>query len=413
MRLSRVWQTGFWCVALCVAAQLASAITLQIDYTYDTGNFFGSGNPSGATAGAQAKAALEAAASYYSTILTDTFDPIVVPPQFHSTFPGSTSAVSWSWTATFPNPTTGVTVNATSIPVASDQYIIYAGARALGGSTAGIGGPGGYVTASTTQTGSGGYTPGDVSNITTITNTLNNAITTRGEPSGFSRWGGAITFDNDGSTQWFYNYLGTPSGNVSDFYSVALHELGHSLGLGVSADWNVFVSGSSFVGPNAEAQNGGPPVPLSPDLGHWAANTQSIVYGTSVQQEALMDPDLTNGTRKRVTALDAAALQDIGWSLGPAPGVNGDYDGNGIVDASDYAIWRKRLNQNVTLPNDTTPGTVTAADYTVWRANFGKVASGSGSGSSLASGEVPEPASGVLATLLVICVYFNRRTPRR
>ena len=41
------------------------AINIVIDYTYDTNNFFGSGNPQGAAAGAQARAALEAAASYY------------------------------------------------------------------------------------------------------------------------------------------------------------------------------------------------------------------------------------------------------------------------------------------------------------------------------------------------------------
>ena len=86
-----------------------------------------------------------------------------------------------------------------------------------------------------------------------------------------------------------------------------------------------------------------------------------------------MDPSLQNGTRKLVTALDAAALKDIGWSLS-RPFVNGDYNNNGVVDATDYVVWRKRLNQSVTLPNDSTPGTVTSADYTVWRVNFGESA---------------------------------------
>src|SRR3954470_15235738 len=138
MRLSKAFV--FSAAVAVVSAGPSAAVNVAIDYTYDTGNFFGSGNPSGATAGAQAKAALEAAASYYSTILTDTFDPIIVPPQYHSNFPGSTSAVTWSWTATFPNPSTGSTVNATNIAVSSDQYVIYAGARSLSGSIGGIGG---------------------------------------------------------------------------------------------------------------------------------------------------------------------------------------------------------------------------------------------------------------------------------
>ena len=232
------------CVALCLAAQPAAAINVQIDYTYDLTNFFGSGNPQGATAGIQAKAALDAAASFYSTILTDTFDPITIPLEYHSTFPGSTSAVTWSWQALFlkPSDNSGAQQSVTSPVIGTDQYVIYAGGSPMTGSEAGRGGAGGYVTASTTSSGSGGFTQGDVDTINAITASLNQAITTRGEPSGFSRWGGAISFDNDGSTPWFFNHLGTPSGNVTDFYSVAIHELGHTLGFGNSMEWQALVA---------------------------------------------------------------------------------------------------------------------------------------------------------------------------
>jgi hypothetical protein len=194
--------------------------------------------------------------------------------------------------------------------------------------------------------------------------------------------------------------------------------LGHALGFGVSTEWTTLVENSKFIGNKAEIQYGGNAIPVasSPDDGHWNFGIQSVVYGAATGQETLMDPDIQNGTRKKVTALDAASLEDIGWSLGPAPpapAVNGDYNNNGIVDASDYAVWRKRLGQNVTLPNDTTPGTVTAADYTVWRSNFGKLASGSGSGALLAAGEIPEPASASLVLMLVLFTCFNRSTLRR
>lgn len=412
------------CVLLCLAVQPAVAITITIDYKYDLAqnggsNFFSSGNPQGGTGGAQATAAMNAAASYYSTILTDTFDAITIPGPYHSNFPGSTSTKTWSWQERFQHPsTTNPNELVTNPVVNADQYVIYVGARSLDAGTAGKGGPGGWLRPAPAESGSGGYTQGDVNNITAITANFDQLIAKRGESSGFAGWGGSISFDNDGSTSWFFNHLGTPSGNITDFYSVALHELGHALGFGVSTEWTTLVENSKFIGNKAENQYGGNAIPVaaSPDQGHWNFGIQSVVYGTVTGQETLMDPDIQNGTRKKVTALDAAALEDIGWSLGPPPAlpaVNGDYNNNGIVDASDYAVWRKRLGQNVTLPNDTTPGTVTAADYTVWRTNFGKVASGSGSGALLAAGEVPEPTSGLLAVMFAMCVYFYRSTLRR
>jgi hypothetical protein len=45
----------------------------------------------------------------------------------------------------------------------------------------------------------------------------------------------------------------------------------------------------------------------------------STVFGTATAQEAAMDPDLTSGTRKMLTALDAAALTDIGWNVAAVP----------------------------------------------------------------------------------------------
>ena len=65
----------------------------------------------------------------------------------------------------------------------------------------------------------------------------------------------------------------------------------------------------------------------------------------------------------------------------------GDYNGNGIVDAADYVMWRKGLGT-----------TYTQTDYNVWRAHFGQPP---GSGAALPSAEplsatVPEPATVVL-----------------
>lgn len=92
--------------------------------------------------------------------------------------------------------------------------------------------------------------------------------------------------------------------------------------------------------------------------------------------------------------------------------VRGDYNQNGIVDAGDYAVWRDRLGQTFTLPNEdpnTTPGQVTPEDYDFWRLNFGNTASArsaaTAAGFGNESGSVPEPTSAFAILVAVATVY--------
>jgi formylglycine-generating enzyme required for sulfatase activity len=94
----------------------------------------------------------------------------------------------------------------------------------------------------------------------------------------------------------------------------------------------------------------------------------------------------------------------------PGPGADpaGDYNDNNTVDAADYVVWRNNLgNTNLTLPNDTTAGSVLPEDFAVWRGNFG--ASGTGAGASFAA--VPEPAA--LSLSLIALTLCGRRMHRR
>ena len=106
----------------------------------------------------------------------------------------------------------------------------------------------------------------------------------------------------------------------------------------------------------------------------------STVYGASTAQEASMEPSITQGTRKYLTALDAAALTDIGWSV-LQPGVPGDYNHNGKVETADYTVWRDSLGaQGVGLAADGNRNfQIDAADYSVWKSNFGQPLDGSAS----------------------------------
>ena len=77
----------------------------------------------------------------------------------------------------------------------------------------------------------------------------------------------------------------------------------------------------------------------------------------------------------------------------------GDYSGDGVVDASDYVVWRDGLGT-----------TYKPSDYDVWKAHFGQSLAGSGGGASLT---VPEPASVcLLLTALALLRPSARSTSR-
>jgi hypothetical protein len=90
------------------------------------------------------------------------------------------------------------------------------------------------------------------------------------------------------------------------------------------------------------------------------------------------------------------------------PALAGDYNANGVVDAADYAVWRKMLNQTGAAPaaDGDDNNVVDAADYDIWRANFGRMVGGSaGVSSSLA---VPEPTSIFMVLSAVLAGAFLR-----
>jgi hypothetical protein len=88
----------------------------------------------------------------------------------------------------------------------------------------------------------------------------------------------------------------------------------------------------------------------------------------------------------------------------------GDYNGNGIVDAADYTVWRNHFGESFSLTNESpaasTPGEVDEEDYAFWKSHFGAIA-GAGSGATIPSAAfaaggsptVPEPTSLTLVIL--------------
>lgn len=92
-----------------------------------------------------------------------------------------------------------------------------------------------------------------------------------------------------------------------------------------------------------------------------------------------------------------------------SPSPTGDYNGNHLVDAADYIVWRNTKNQSAS-PNGSgadgnSNGTIDDDDYTFWRSKFGNAA-GSGSGQS---SPIPEPAAAALLLAALIAGYPSRQ----
>ena len=269
-------------------------ITIQFDYSRDANHFFDD------TARRQI---LELAGETLGNRLDDHL--LAITPSDGNT---------WSLNATDPAGTGAFALNNQSIP--EDTILVFVGSRNM--SSLGIGGPGGY-----SSSGSEAWL---------------DLVAARGQTgmmdtpeTDFGLWGGSITFDNDAN--WFFGMSADDQGSSQqDFLSVAMHELGHVLGVGTAGSWESQVSGSFFTGANSAAEYGGN-VPLSGGA-HFREGTEDN------GSEVAMDPSLLVGTRKLFAPLDYAALADIGWELTDTVdgGSGGDGDPPPVPHPETYTI---------------------------------------------------------------------------
>lgn len=317
-------------LATTFGAGQASAINIVVDYTYDTNGFF-------ATQASQD--AMQAVADRYSAIITSSLGAIG---------PAGNGTTGAGWRIGFTHPGTGVGIdvstaaNAGADPLSgsgtadvygfaglnANEWILYAGGRSLG--SAGVGGTGtGLNFTSTFQDPNGPHRRG------VITPTPGDGV------GDLPVWGGSISFDS--SRTWDFS-LDSAGGAGSDFYSIALHEVGHALGL--ASGWNQWDNfetngGSTFVGPNTlaayNADNGTGLTELdlvSTSNPHWEDGTyDSFIFesagpnyngtvGPGVLQDLLMEPtaNFTGSIdRFELTNTDVATLEDLGWTVVPEP----------------------------------------------------------------------------------------------
>jgi endoglucanase len=109
--------------------------------------------------------------------------------------------------------------------------------------------------------------------------------------------------------------------------------------------------------------------------GPWWGNYQFTMEPTNLGQPSQAD-------RPSMTLIQP-------YLAGIDQGLDGDFNGDGTVDAADYTEWRDHFGDPYTED-----------DFLLWRDHFGETSPGAGSGSSAVAGQaVPEPTS--IALLLV------------
>ncbi|MGJ8724056.1 MAG: matrixin family metalloprotease [Roseibacillus sp.] len=295
---------------LLFSAGTLSALDIQIDYTYDGNNFFDTQDK---------KDAIEAVAKFYGNLIQDNLLRI----------DSSEFSSSSKWVPQFFHPVTGNSTTIAEIVVPEDTIIIYVGSRNLPGSTRGVGGPNGFATG------------------TSGTSSWIDRLLGRGQEGAEFRsseahlrtdigiWGGAISFDDDST--WNFSLDSNQSG--VEFLKIALHEMGHVLGLGPSDPWDNLIDSGTFTGPAATASNGTAP---TADGSHFQSTLSSPLFGSfgvthGTSRPALMLPSSTDtgSNFDVITDLDLAALIDIGWEIA----IPTDFDTNSLSPSGASFSW--------------------------------------------------------------------------
>jgi hypothetical protein len=213
-----------------------------------------------------------------------------------------------------------------------------------------------------------------------------------------------------------------------NFYEIVSGDGAGGDGLLTTVGWNS-LSNQTGLTPGIEAVDG-------PDLGDTAGDSQGETWdqGGGSGVDRLTEAFLLGSTAfadgysvnlGNVYTGGAGGAENLSFNFAFADGtlrsglveyvtsgaVPGDYNGDGFVNAADYALWRDTRGATVaagTGADGSGNGTVGDEDYTYWYNRFGNPG---GSGSGALAANVPEPSSLVLVVACagLVAVGVRRR----
>jgi hypothetical protein len=126
----------------------------------------------------------------------------------------------------------------------------------------------------------------------------------------------------------------------------------------------------------------------APNSGTMAFDAAGNLYTTSNVSERVQIFSPGGSWLATTTSAGGFTLTEVGG------GLDGDFNGDDVVDGADFLVWQRGGS-----PNPLSPG-----DLDLWKANFGETAA------APAVGSVPEPSAGLLAMgALAALGYLKRR----
>jgi cytochrome c peroxidase len=154
-------------------------------------------------------------------------------------------------------------------------------------------------------------------------------------------------------------------------------------------------------------------------------------YNSGVEDNPFLDQSMNNPLQLNLspqqvlqlvaylnTLTDNAFLTSALFS-DPFVTLQGDYDGNGAVEAADHSVWKANVGNAGSLDADGNGDQfVDTADYVVWRKYLGSTwqTLGGGAAQGLQSPGVPEPSAiglAIIASFAGFAVLSRRREPAR